>query len=323
MKNNQRNRRRYSNPNFSKPVVVKSAVSNAPRAEVPAQKENTSVRTRNILIGLATVLLLMLMSYTWPKKSTSEVDDSPVVAKVGNEVITLADMEARKNAIPQLANVNLDDIYDKFLDNLIDRKVVLDAAKKSDIQDKKEVRRALKEAEENILIQAYLSDKIKERSTKQALQAAYQEALKDFKPQDEIHARHILVATEKEAKDIIVKLKAGADFAKLADQYSLDKGPNGTNGGDLGYFTKEMMIPDFGNPAFDMKVGEYSKKPVKTPFGYHIIKVEDKRKAAPPSFEASLEVLKVRFSEKELPNIIADMRKNAKVERFDVKKENK
>lgn len=323
MKNNQRNKRRYSNPNFSRPVNDRPAVSNAPRAEVPVQKEVSSVKTRNIIIGLVTVLILVLMAYTWPKKTAQEIDNSPVVAKVGNEVITLSDMEARKNAIPQLRDVELNDVYDKLLDSFINRKVILDAAKKSNIQDEKDVKRALKEAEENILVQAYLARKIEEKRTNQALQAIYQEALKDFKPQDEIHARHILVATEKEAKDIIIKLKAGADFAKLADQYSLDRGPNGTNGGDLGYFTKEMMIPDFGNPAFDMKVGEYSKKPVKTPFGYHIIKVEDRRKAAPPSFEASIEALKVRFNEKELPNVIEEIRKNAKVERFDVKKEDK
>ena len=313
MKNNPKNKKKFVKSNFTKTVDAKPVASNAPKETAAAKEESNLVR--NVLIGLVAALLLMVMSATFPKNKTSlATDGTPVVAKVGNEVITLGDLKAKKNSIPQLKDIEFNDVYDKLLESFIDRKVILDAAKKANIQNEADVKRVLKEAQDNILIQAYLTRKVEARRTNQALQALYQEALKDFKPQDEIRARHILVATEREAKDIIIKLKNGADFAKLADQYSLDKGPNGTNGGELGYFTKEMMIPDFGNAAFAVKVGDYTRKPVKTPFGWHVIKVEDKRKAAPPSFEASIDVLKVRFDERELPQVIRDERKNAKVQ---------
>ena len=129
-----------------------------------------------------------------------------------------------------------------------------------------------------------------------------------------MRARHILVATEKEARDLIVKLRAGADFATLANQYTLDRNQGGTNGGDLGYFTKEMMIPEFAKEAFSLPKGQFSKKPFKTAFGWHIVKVEDKRKSAPPTFEQMLEPLQARFIEVAAPRIIAKERAAANVQ---------
>ena len=137
--------------------------------------------------------------------------------------------------------------------------------------------------------------------------------MKKYEPQDEIHARHILVATEKEAKDLIVKLKNGAKFEDLANKHSLDKNPNAENGGDLGYFKKEMMIPEFGDAVFDMKKGQLSN-PIKTAFGWHVVLVEDKRLASPPAFEDVREDLKKVVMETKLPAVLEAERARMKVQ---------
>ena len=320
------------NQKNEKPFVRKEAVKTTGAKPVVQKAEDRKSsalsvsKNGKIYIGLAAVLILIVMAYqSIPNKISSSsptlAQKSVIVAKIGDETISLLDLQAQKDAIPQLKDVEMKVVYNQLLDGLISRKVILDAAKKAGIQKDPEVKRALKEAEESILVQNYLMRQIEAKATPAALQTLYQEELKNFKPQDEIRARHILVATEKEAKNIIVKLKNGADFAAMANQYSLDKGPNGTNGGDLGYFTKDMMIPDFGNPAFEMKVGEISAKPVKTPFGWHIIKVEDRRKAAAPAFEMVVENLKASFAQKEIPEIIRAEREKANVQVFDVFKD--
>ena len=319
-----------SKKTFVKKEPVKASVAKpvAHKAEVKKSCVSTLTEKGKIFVGLAAVLILIVMAWqTIPNKTSSYspalAKKSVTVAKIGNETISLADLLIQKETIPQLKDVDLKVVYTQLLDSMINKKVILNAAKKAGIQKNPDVKRALKEAEESVLVQNYLMRQIDAKATPEALQALYQEELKNFVPQDEIHARHILVASEKEAKDIIVKLNAGADFATLANQYSLDKGPNGTNGGDLGYFTKDMMIPDFANPAFAMKVGEISKKPVKSPFGWHVIKVEDKRKAAAPSFESVAETLKATFAQKEVPEIIRAEREKANVQIFDVMNEGK
>ena len=122
-------------------------------------------------------------------------------------------------------------------------------------------------------IEAQRTDaKIKER---------YEQLVAKFKPQDEVRARHILVNTEAEAEDIIEQLKDGTDFAKLAEEKSKDAG-SAKHGGDLGYFAHDAMLKPFADAAFAMKVGEISETPVKTTYGYHIIKIEDRRKSSFP-----------------------------------------
>ena len=322
---NQRYRKHFNNKAESFRPTNVAAV---PQKATTKSSALSLTKNKKIFIGLAAVLILIVMAYqTIPGRNSSSspvlAKKSVIVAKVGNETISLLDLQAQKDAIPQLKDVDMKVVYNQLLDGMINRKVILDAAKKVGIQNDPDVKRALKEAEESILVQNYLTRQIDAKATPSVLQALYQVELKNYTPQNEVRARHILVGTEKEAKDIIVKLKAGADFAALADQYSLDKGPNGTNGGDLGYFTKDMMSPDFANAAFAMKAGEFSAKPIKTPFGWHVIKVEDKRKAAPPSFESVAESLKATFAQKEIPEIIRAEREKANVQVFDVLKDKK
>ena len=157
-----------------------------------------------------------------------------------------------------------------------------------------------------------MEKRISELATPEKLQELYQAEVKNMERQDEVHARHILVRTEKEARDILVQLEAGADFKMLADTKSLDA-ENG-NGGDLGYFQKNMMIPEFGEAVFALKKGQLSK-PIKTPFGWHIVLVEDRRLAAPPAFEDVQEQLRQLFVERNIQNILhqEEVKHNVKV----------
>ena len=122
-------------------------------------------------------------------------------------------------------------------------------------------------AREQILSQAYLTKQLEQGMTPEALQALYVEEMKNYERQEEIRARHILVDSEKEAQGILMQLKSGVNFATLANEKSKDKH---ANGGDLGYFTENMMIPEFGKAVFAMKKGELSG-PIKTPYGWHVV----------------------------------------------------
>lgn len=235
-----------------------------------------------------------------------------VVATIDGDNIYLADIKNVAEQIPQLAELPFDMIYPQLLQKYITKEIVYRSAQDSDIQNDPHVQIALKEARDTILSKAYLEKRISELATPEKLKELYQAEVKNMERQDEVHARHILVRTEKEARDVLVQLEAGADFKMLADTKSLDA-ENG-NGGDLGYFQKNMMIPEFGEAVFALKKGQLSK-PIKTPFGWHIVLVEDRRLAAPPAFEDVQEQLRQLFVERNIQNILhqEEVKHNVKV----------
>jgi len=132
----------------------------------------------------------------------------------------------------------------------------------------------------NAIFKASVVDPVTEAEVK----ARYDKEIAASPPEEEVSARHILLKTEEEAKAVIVELDAGKDFAELAKEKST--GPSAAQGGELGYFTKGRMVPEFEAVAFTLKAGEYAKEPVKTQFGWHVIKLEDRRETAPPEFDA-------------------------------------
>ncbi len=215
----------------------------------------------------------------------AEVKENPadvVVATVNGEKITLQEVEKVHANNAQLSSVPLKDIYEPLLDNMIDLSIVTSEAKAQKIQDTPEFKEMMQEFEDQLLARYYLEQQAKKDQTKEKLQNLYEQFKKDNPPQEEMSAAHILLKTEKEAQDVIKQLEKGADFGELADKVSENKG---LEGGDLGYFSRELMVPEFSEAAFAMKEGEISKKPVKTKFGYHVIKAGPRRLAEPPKFE--------------------------------------
>ncbi len=149
--------------------------------------------------------------------------------------------------------------------------------------------------------------------TDDELRARYDKEIAAQPPVNEVHARHILVKTKEEAEKIIKELDGGADFQKLANEHTSD--PSGkTNGGDLGYFGPGQMVPEFDKAAQALAVGAYTKEPVQTQFGWHVIKVEDKRAKQPPAFDAVKENVRSMVIRDKYFALVKQARADAKVE---------
>jgi peptidyl-prolyl cis-trans isomerase C len=241
--------------------------------------------------------------------------DPKVLAKVDGQPITDEDVASAMADIgPGLPPKLEGAAKQKYvLDYLIDLKL---AAKKADadkLTSTPEFERKMTYQRDKVAMEALLASVAKAATTEEAERKAYDEAAKAEPPQEEIHARHILVPTEEEAKKALARVKAGEDFAKVATEVSKD--PSG-NGGDLGWFTKDRMVPEFSAAAFKLKKGEVSD-PVKTQFGWHIIKVEDTRMKTFPPFEQVKDQAARYVAQKAESDAIAQLHSAAKIELFD------
>jgi peptidyl-prolyl cis-trans isomerase C len=214
----------------------------------------------------------------------------PIVANINGTIIHRSDMIAYQRALPEQArNAPLEKIYGQLMDQVIANTLAEQQARKEGLQNDPEVRKRLAEIERSILVQAWEQSIVRHeianaKATDEKLHQLYEQYAKHAGGGEEVCARHILVANEDEAKAIIVELKKGADFATLAKEKTSD--PSGkTSGGDLGCFRREDMVKEFADAAFELKKGEISQTPVKSQFGWHVIKVEDRRQAKPATFE--------------------------------------
>lgn len=240
-----------------------------------------------------------------------KADADMVVATVNGVKITLSDMQDVKQMTnPQIAALPMNAVFEPLLDNLINTQVVAQAAKEAKIQDSAEYKKMMKSLENQILMQLYLKQQAQKMQTKAKLTEMYEQYKRNNPPQEEMSAAHILLKTEKEARDVIKQLEKGADFADLANKLSENKG---LEGGDLGYFTRELMVPEFSEAAFRMKEGEISKTPVKTQFGWHIIKAGPRRLTEVPSFEEMEKELTQMQATEAVEEIVTGLRKKAKI----------
>lgn len=242
--------------------------------------------------------------------------DDPVLAVVNGEEIRKSELvEAKEQLgrqIPQVQQMPLEAILPGLLDRAINQRLILAEAKKADLGDDPEVRAQLEQIKQELMQRVYLERQVEERLTDDRLKQAYEDFKTANPPEDQVRARHILVEDEATAKEIIKKLDGGAAFEELAKEESI--GPSGPRGGDLGYFAKGAMVPEFAEAAFALKAGEVSKAPVKTQFGWHVIKVEDRRKSEPPSFEEMEEQLRGQLADEVAQKVVSDLRDGAKVE---------
>ncbi len=241
-----------------------------------------------------------------------------VVATINGQKIMLSEIQAAQEALPaQYRQLPLNLIFPQLLDQVINGKLVSIEGRKANLQNDADVKRRLAIVEDQLIQQAYLLKEIDKKITPEALKARYDKFIKDTPPEEEVHARHILVKTEDEAKLIIAELAKGGDFDKIAKDKSTDTA-SGPQGGDLGYFKKGDMVAEFADAAFKMKKGETSTVPVKTQFGYHIIRVEDRRTAPPPKLEEVEEQLRSDMSREIFQAMIDNLRAKSKIERFNM-----
>lgn len=246
-----------------------------------------------------------------------DTGSDPVVATVDGAPIMRSDVtDFQKSLPPQYQKLPLQMLYPALLDKLIEIKLISGAGQKEQLANDDEVKRRIDQFRERVIEEVYLQRIIEKQVTEPALRQRYDKYIKDTPARQEISARHILVQTESEAKDVLAELKKGADFAELAKTRSIDPSAK-AQGGDLGFFTRDEMVPEFSTAAFKMKDGEISAAPVKTQFGWHIIKVEAHRTTVPP-FEEMREKLAFDMSNEIKNDIVAKLKKTAKVERFNL-----
>ena len=269
---------------------------------------------KKIAIGL--VLTLALISCS--KKGVEE--KGPFLAKVGNATITQADYDREFQALPEYAQQLFagEQGREKFLNEIVNKEMLYQEALKKGLDKTPEFQKKVEEFKKITLVTELFDKDVmaKTKVSDQDVKDYYDKHKEEFVPTVQIKASHILVKTEDEAKKVLERLKKGEKFADIAKAVSIDKG-SAVNGGDLGYFSKGQMVPEFEKAAASLKVGEISI-PVKTQFGYHIIKVTDKKKGAPVEFDKIKGMISQKLSgekQKEaFEQYIAELKKNYKVE---------
>lgn len=245
----------------------------------------------------------------------------PYLAKVGTVKITQADLERDIKNLPEFAQRLFEgpEGKGKFLDEMIKKELLYQEASKRGLDKDPEYLRKLEEFKKLTLIGQLLEKEIeaKAKVTDQDVKDYYEKHKDELSAISQIRASHILLKTEEEAKKIIARVKKGEDFAAIAKKSSIDPG-SAQNGGDIGYFSSGQMVPEFESAAAKLKVGEVSSDPVKTKFGYHVIKVTDKKQGKPVEFEKIKNVLFQRISaerQKEFfDSYIENLKKTFKVE---------
>src|SRR3979490_1741920 len=267
-------------------------------------------------LGLAsatvTGCLAMVLFAGLPRRAE---DANPVLAKVNGAEIRQSDVALAEEELgPTLAQMDPATKKENVLAFLIDMKIVAKAAEDKKIENNEDFKRRLAFTRNRLLMDSLLATEGKAATTDDAMKKVYEDASKQITGEQEVHARHVLVETEDEAKAVAEELKKGADFAELAKKKSKD--PGASDGGDLGFFTKDQMVPEFSTVAFALDPGKISD-PVKSQFGWHVIKVEEKRARKAPEFEQVKAQIETYVTRKAQADYVAKLRETAKVERMD------
>jgi peptidyl-prolyl cis-trans isomerase C len=240
----------------------------------------------------------------------------PVVARVNGSEIKSSDLAIAEEELGgNLPAMTADKRRDALVAYVSDMILAAKAAEEKKIPDDAEFKRRLTYMRNKLLMETMLQAEVKSAVTDAAMQKVYEDAKKQMSGEKEVHARHILVESEDEAKAILAELKKGTDFAELARLKSKDPGA-ASEGGDLGYFTKDQMVPEFAEAALKLDKGQLSD-PIKTQFGWHIIRVEDKRDRAIPPFEQVKDQIETFVTRKAQQEVVAKLRAAAKIERVD------
>lgn len=267
---------------------------------------------KKTLLSLTAACLLSLSSPVLADEKNTDF----VVAKVNDiEILYSEVLEAQRAMGQQAMAMPVEMIQGLLINSIADRKLVAAAARKDGFDETEGFKERMKEIEEHMLQREFLSEYAEKQITDAKIKAAYDKMVKEFEPQKEVRARHILLESEEDAKAVIQSLEEGGDFAELAKEKST--GPSGANGGDLGFFALGAMVPEFEKAAFSLKEGEFSKEPVKTQFGWHVIKVEEFRETQAPELEEVEDQLKGQIANKVVGDYLDGLRKSADIVLYD------
>ena len=283
---------------------------------IPIDKSPASIASGARCASLFGVMLAALL-LTLPA-APARAQSDPVVAKVNGVEIRQSDLALAEEDMGQDAQRLEGDARREYLISYVaDVILAAKAAEGKKLADSKDFKSRIAFIRNKLLMELMLDAEGKAAVTDQTVKKAYDDAIKQMSTEQEVRARHILVPTEAEAKKILDELKKGTDFAEIARQKSKDPGA-AAEGGDLGYFTKDQMVPEFAETAFKLEKGQLSE-PVKTQFGWHLIKVEDKRAKRPPAFDDVKDQVRTYVMRKAQAELVGKLREGAKIERMDKK----
>ena len=273
---------------------------------------------RAAALGLALAVWAVAPVSAQQAPTTLQAQDAagdPVLAIVDGAPIRRSDLQGLQRVLPaQFQQMPLEMLFPMLIDRMIDAKLLAIAGRKDNIHTDPEVKARVASYEERLIQDAYLTRRIAAAATEEAIQARYRKFVAENPAETEVSARHILVASEQKAREILAALSKGGDFAKLAAENSLD--PSGKdNGGDLGFFKKGDMVPEFSEMAFSLKDGQTAEKPVKSQFGWHVIRV-DKVRTVAQSLDDLREEITGQISQEVVTAEVARLRNGVKIERF-------
>jgi peptidyl-prolyl cis-trans isomerase C len=283
--------------------------------EEPPMPSSVLLRASVLALCLAAPGLATAQTPPAPPAQQAAPGSKPV-ARVDGAAITEADVAlAAEDPALSLPSMSESQKRDLLVGYMVDLKIGARAAEAAKVGDSPEFTRKLGYFRDKLLLDEYLDREVKKAVTPEAARKLYDDTVKDMKPEQEVRARHILVEGEDEAKKVYARVKGGEDFAKVAGEVSKDPGSK-TDGGDLGFFTKDRMVAPFAEAAFKLEAGQLSE-PVKTQFGWHVIKVEEKRVKPIPPFEEMKEQVDQYLTRKAQQDLVLKLRQNAKIERLD------
>ena len=261
---------------------------------------------------LATAALAAAITFQAP----AFAQEDAVVAKIGELEIHQSELDiAVQNLDPQLQQLPDEQKRVAALSGAIDVKLLAKGALDEGLKDTEDFKKRMAYIEDRELHNSYFRKHVVDAVTAEEVKARYDKEIAALPKQEEVHARHILVKTEDEAKTVIAELDGGKDFAEIAKEKSEDS--NKSDGGDLGWFTKGRMVPEFEEAAFALEKGAYTKTPVKSQFGFHVIKLEDRRDVQPPALDqVEPQVRQLVMRDKYLA-LIEEAKSGAKIEIVD------
>ena len=274
---------------------------------------------RSLRLGAALVSLALLpcaLHAQTPPAGKPAVGPGPetVIARVNGIEIRLADLNVLMSSLPEeLRNQPPQQLYPQLLEQAIDGRALVVMAKKQSLDREAQVARLMQAASDRALQSALISKEVGPTITEDAIKARYAKDVAGKPGEEEVHARHILVPSEAQAKKIIADLDGGADFVTLAKANSTD--PAAASGGDLGFFKVGDMLPEFSAAAFALKPGDYTKIPVQTRYGWHVVKLEERRNQPAPTLEQAHDEIRTAMINEGINKVIAQAKTLVKVER--------
>jgi peptidyl-prolyl cis-trans isomerase C len=252
-----------------------------------------------------------------PSRAPVGAGPDPVVGSVDGKLIYLSDLTRVTSTLPdQMRKLPFDSIMPVLLDRLIDHEALTMTARRAGLVKNPEIRREMEVAADLVLERAWLATVTPPKVTPAAIEGRFNREYANRPATDEVRARHILVGSEADAKSVLEELKGGADFAAVARVVSKD--PDGKQGGDLGFFRRDQVWPGFADVAFSLQPGQVSPLPIHNEFGWHIVKVEERRLVAPPTLSEVREKIRQELTTQAVQAAIADARSQMIIHKFNL-----